>query len=359
MLNKILKTIQSFLYAVGSFSFLTILKKHNRKSSNCVLVYPDFPRDIIKYFYSDGFINDLALINAVAIHDENFKIKIGKNKTRKWQNNNIYYNMSNRFRKPQSIDYTQDLYHFVKDLEDSNICFPNSSEVLWWENKSFMHKEFDKNGIKCPKSKIMEVTEVTKNETLDFSLPFLVKEVHSAGSLGVHKINSYQELEFIMQEIINRGENEEVIIQELLEMDRDLRAIVVGEEVVLHYWRINKGKEWKPTSTRHGSDVDFITFPEEWKTHIIGLNKKLKLTAGAYDLVWVGNDYSVEPYVLEVSPSFQPNPKPPSNLTKSYGKWKSGFNLLRGYPVRFVKVVNSIKYKLVISYKKQMTQSNN
>ena len=30
-------------------------------------------------------------------------------------------------------------------------------------------------------------------------------------------------------------------------MKRDLRVIIVNDEIVLHYWRINNSAEWKPT----------------------------------------------------------------------------------------------------------------
>ena len=52
-----------------------------------------------------------------------------------------------------------------------------------------------------------------------------------------------------------------IIVQELLNIRKDLRVIVIGNEIFLHYWRINLGGEWRPTSTGFGSKVDFINYP--------------------------------------------------------------------------------------------------
>ena len=72
--------------------------------------------------------------------------------------------------------------------------------------------------------------------------------------------------------------NKKLILQRLLNMRRDLRVILVGNEIILHYWRINLSDEWKPTSTGFGSQVDFENFPENWRSWIIDSFNKLKIS---------------------------------------------------------------------------------
>ena len=120
-------------------------------------------------------------------------------------------------------------------------------------------------------------------------------------------------------------ENEVLIKQQLINMRKDLRVILVGGEIVHYYWRINLSGEWKPTSTSFGSKVDFGNFPEQWRQHIIDTFKKLELTAGAFDITWEGDDLSQEPLYLEVSPVFQPNPKIEMR-DKSYAYFKKMVN---------------------------------
>jgi hypothetical protein len=106
-------------------------------------------------------------------------------------------------------------------------------------------------------------------------------------------------------------------------MRRDFRATMVGDQVVHSYFRINLGSEWKPTSTSHGSVADFDSFPEQWRDYISEVFLKLDLHSGAFDLCWAGDDLTTEPYVLEVSPSYTPNPPPPVGWTKPYYAFKS------------------------------------
>ena len=41
----------------------------------------------------------------------------------------------------------------------------------------------------------------------------------------------------------------------------------------------------------------------------------MNLSAGAYDVCWQNDDVNTQPMILEVSPSFQPNPTLPAHLS--------------------------------------------
>jgi len=334
-----------------SISFLKIWKLNDKNAKDVIIVYPDFPRDLLLYFYSDAFINDVAIVNSFVKQNIKFNLVIRQHKVLKMKGKNIFYNLGNRYRKNNLDNYFDALIKFVERVSIHNECYPSLEEVKWWENKAYMHIKFKELGIKEPKSNVVETNKFSAADYDEFNFPFLIKEVHSAGSLGVHKVENIDVLNEIIAKIKKENLNEHVIIQELLSMDRDLRVIIVGSEIVLYYWRINRSSEWKPTSTRHGSDVDFDFFPEEWRTHIIEVLGKIGLRTGAFDLVWENNDYSKSPYILEVSSSFQPNPVPPKIIKGSYGEWKAGFNFINGYPARFIDIVNEIKAKLLLVYK--------
>lgn len=52
------------------------------------------------------------------------------------------------------------------------------------------------------------------------------------------------------------------------------------------------------------------------------------------DICWDNDDLESEPFILEVSPFYQPNPIPPEEFKKlgiSYGEWKKSFNLRINY----------------------------
>ena len=137
-------------------------------------------------------------------------------------------------------------------------------------------------------------------------------------------INSSENFETLKSKLT---EGKVFIFQKLINMRKDLRVIIIGNEIVLHYWRLNNEKEWKPTSTSFGSSVDFISFPENHRLKIINDFKKLEILSGAFDICWENDDVNSDPIYLEVSSFYQANPDPSRfdyNIPygKTYSDWK-------------------------------------
>lgn len=158
-----------------------------------------------------------------------------------------------------------------------------------------------------------------------------MKEAHACSSAGVHKVASKIDLKKLLEQQGFRLRNPQIILQELLNMRRDLRVIYVGDELVLHYWRINLGPDWKPTSTGHGSAVDFFNLPEKWRSMLLKEFLKIKISIGAFDVAWQNDDLDSAPMILEVSSNNQPNE--PMSLAelggRSYEDFKKSMGLGR------------------------------
>jgi len=294
-----------------------------------------------QFLLSDDYVKILALYNALAKRKYNVTIYTKKNIGR-FYNKKIFIIGTKMFNIYNFFDYTSILHLIVEELEkQDNTVFPNSYQIKFWENKDFMHKEFERLSINTPKTKIIYSLEELK--TYNFTYPFLLKEIHSCSANGIYKINSWDDL--VRYENINFKEG--ILVQELLNIKRDLRVILIGNEIVLHYWRINLSNEWKPTSTGYGSMVDFETFPEQWRKWIIKQFSKLNLDTGAFDIAWQNDDLKTTPYILEVSPFYQPNPKPPKKLLIPYGEWKKSFSLINNYDKSFIELVFDIYDKYI------------
>ncbi len=300
------------------------------------------------YLRSDNLLKDSTTALALANQGISFQIVTGLN-IGNIKNSLIFVSVSPKLNIFNFENYTSTLQFMIKELESQgNTVSPSFYESCFWENKAFMHNEFNRCQVNTPKTEII-------NDILNFSpatnwsYPFLIKEIHSAGSLGLHKIASNKELQKLKDQIAKKKQLSPILVQELIEMRRDLRVILVGEKIVLHYWRINLGKEWKPTSTSKGSEVDFITFPEKWRQWIIDTFKRLDLNTGAFDITWPQDNLNNEPLILEVSPSYQPNPSHHDlNLTEAYGDWKRKFGIgNRSYDFRFFKITEKIQTELV------------
>ena len=271
------------------------------------------------------------------------KLDIGKLYDKK-----IIYFGSDTYNKFGFSNYMNSMIFVTENLESqNNQVFPNSIEVKLWENKGHMHEYFDLKGIRTPNSSVIKL-DGSIDELKNFDFPYLLKEEHSCSSNGVHKITSKQDLESIEKKNQISKNNKRVVIQKLLNIRRDLRVIIVGSEIVLHYWRINLSSEWKPTTTGQGSKVDFNNFPEFWRSWILEQYAKLNIRTGAFDIAWENDDLNSEPFILEVSPFYQPNPEPKNNFDLiNYGKWKKSIRLLNSYQAGMVDVIFKIQLSFV------------
>jgi glutathione synthase/RimK-type ligase-like ATP-grasp enzyme len=219
--------------------------------------------------------------------------------------------------------------------------FPPLSDANFWENKAFMHREFDRLGIPSPETTIIRISQLAELDKPDF--PFLLKRIHSCESKGLYKIESEKDLQSTIRSLKSENQEEEILVQKILNMRRDIRVIMVGGKVVHYYWRINLSDTWRPTATSKGNKVDFENFPEAKRITIENYFKQLNLTAGAFDIAWQNDDLSNTPIVLEVSPVFSPNPTTHKQThLENYGKFKKQLSL-KGYDYNYVNEIFRIK----------------
>ncbi|WP_449440726.1 ATP-grasp domain-containing protein [Pedobacter steynii] len=340
---KVLKRVSRILRIIVAIKWLKLWSLYDSNSEIIVWV----PFKSIKYFGSDAFIWDMATI--AGLIEENKRIKIVSNLAiGKYHNKKIFFSISNRYNIYKFDNYTHILSHITMQLEQQgNSVFPKHCETMLWENKTYMHQVFYVEGVNEPKTRIFESIDDLLKANIHF--PFLIKAEHSSSSEGLYKISSYEDLADLVSNKKFVAENRHIIAQELINMRKDLRVILVKGEILLHYWRINLNEEWKPTSTSYGSKVDFDYFPEQWRTHIIETFKSLKITTGAFDVTWENDDLSTKPIYLEVSPFYQPNPKMELKK-KAYAFYKQHFSLFNSWDVKYVNVVFDIKHKQVKAY---------
>lgn len=307
MLRIVIQLLSLVYLYLFKISWIRIFRHYDRRSRNVVWVNPRAPG-------KGGFsvVHDLANVAAVARRGIKFRIVTGKYIGRV-HNSRILYYPSQKFMNPFSLlDYPTFLLGTAHALErQNNVLLPSSDELAYWENKGFMHERFAQLGIDQPKTQILRTEDLPAFAGL--SHPFLVKELHSSSSIGLHKIESGDAQVRLARRLLERGQYE-IVAQSIVAMTRDLRVTVVGDEIVLAYWRINPSGDWRPTSTSGGSRVLFGDFPDQWRDYFLETTRRLGLTAAAYDVAWEGDDVATRPLILEVSPFFQPNPPLPAEL---------------------------------------------
>lgn len=345
-INRLFSKVFAFFYLLSKVSF--------KKSSNKNETFPDIVvwikvnpiTNIISYLKYNDLLADLSIIIALQKRSKNFKIVFGS-QIGHVNNSNIFYSISETCNPYMLANYSKSLYFTLKLIESqNNILFPKIENVLLWENKGYMHRKFEKLEISNPETIIFDRNDIIEQVKLP-SFPLLVKEIHSAGSRGIHLVNDYKELIKVIDDIFSKG-HKELLIQKLVNMRKDLRLVLCGDKIVSYYWRINPDNIWKPTATSFGGFTRFDDFPNKWLSLFIEYLKRLELETAAFDIAWENDDISSLPLVLEVSPSYQLNPELPTNYKNiPYKTWKKKLFIKNSYYKEYVDIVLENNLRLV------------
>jgi glutathione synthase/RimK-type ligase-like ATP-grasp enzyme len=346
-INWLLKRLQRICYCTFLAAMTKIKKSHSISSDKIYLwINPGFSfRHFAAYWGNNTFVWDVARWINLNRMGYNVKLVFGKN-IGKLKNSKVIIPCGKQSNFFSFINYYESLDFIARQLEaQGNTLYPSRSELMFWENKSYMYKEFARLNLSFPKTLISSYQRVGENAK-SIGFPLIVKEEHSCSSNGIFLIKSEMELDALTRKKTFVTNNANVILQEFVDIRRDLRVVVVGSELVLHYWRINRGKTWQPTATGRGNSVDFEFFPDMWKKWIIDVTAQLGLSSAAFDIAWRNDDVTNIPLILEVSPSFEPNPRVTDpSICDNYGIYKKSFSFFKSYDIEFVNISNSIQRK--------------
>lgn len=346
MIKKGIEYILSLAYCLFlKINWVRFFKLKNKKADNVIWLYQNYPTGFIKYVLGGCLVYDMSVVYSFIKQNKSFALVFGK-LPQYATPKKIFYTVSHRFNLNNETDYTKPLIAKVAALENAgHILYPSAAEAKYWENKIYMHQQFEEQHINQPKTTfVSNDINYSANED-DYVFPLLIKEAHSCHTQGIYKVNSYAELTTKIAECRSNHVND-FLLQNLVNMRKDMRVIFTGDEIVLYYWRINLKSEWKPTSTSHGSMVDFDFFPEKWRSTLIDYFNRLKLTTGAFDVTFENDDTNTPPIILEVSPSYMPNPKPTGKqATIPYYEYKKKLFIKNVYYKAMIDIVYDLKNK--------------
>ncbi|MFN8322540.1 MAG: hypothetical protein U0T74_07765 [Chitinophagales bacterium] len=346
-INRNIKRAIRLYFTFRTVNWIKFFQLHDKDADVVLLMRPQFSS-----IFKDTFEPDIILMGVLVKMGLRFRVYRGS-EYGQFQNKTIIYNASYFMNEHGFQNYSAFQTYVMQQLEyQGNRVFPRADEIVYWENKEYMYAKFKELGIKHPDTSMFHSYEEFKQAKLKF--PLLIKEAHSHAAEGVYKVNTPEDAERLLTSEKFMSNNRVIIAQQLLNMRKDLRVTVLGDEIVLHYWRTNPSDEWKPTSTSHGSGVDFVTFPEKWRSYFMEVNRKLNLKSGGYDYAWENDDLETEPICLEVSPTYQPNP--PADITGrpyTYGQWKKKLLLKDSWDEAYTEFYFGIRYKVFESYFKE------
>ena len=231
-------------YSIIKINWINFFRLKQSNSANAILVWPSYPNDAKEYLFGNNFLNDIAIIAAFVSSNKNFKLCIGFKSAKRFKNKSIFLNGSRLYPSKQnnSENYQEAFLHCVKDLNLLNKTIPSLEDCALWENKEWMHKFLNEKEIYSPKT--ITASDYTEIESIDLKFPIIYKPTHSAGGNGILKFESEDDCTQYLS--VNKSKN--FLLQEWVDIKKDLRLVFIDNKLVLHYMRINTEADWKANS---------------------------------------------------------------------------------------------------------------
>ncbi|SLM33261.1 RimK1 (fragment) [Desulfamplus magnetovallimortis] len=136
--------------------------------------------------------------------------------------------------------------------------FPSLNTYAFVQDKIRQSAMFNMHGIPHPFTKVFYGNNQKKKIMDFFNLPFIAKNPRgSSMGRGVYLILCQNDLKEYLTS--NAGP---AYIQQYCPHDKDIRVVVIGKKVVLAYWRIIKGMDFR-ANISCGGDISFNDLPGE------------------------------------------------------------------------------------------------
>lgn len=185
----------------------------------------------------------------------------------------------------------------VNSLESMEIC----------ENKYLTTIQLDNSGIPVPKTTLLPDEDAIDSalEEIGGKFPLVIKLLSGTQGIGVSVVDSYSSLKSVYQTIRKLDATAEILIQEMISSDYDLRIHVLvnsnNDASIIGAMRRNKIKKDFRTNFSLGATTQKVKISDE----IAEIAKKAASIVGC---TWCGVDIIIDkktgnPYVLEVNSS--------------------------------------------------------
>ena len=193
----------------------------------------------------------------------------------------------------------------VSSLEKHSICVINSRECISiCTDKYRTALRLSDYGIRQPKTTLINDPEKSALafDKLDTQMPVIMKTLRGSKGVGVLFIESEKALDSIVQLIYKQDEDTDLLLQEYIKTDYDVRVLVLGNKVLATMKRPVIEGDFR-------SNVSQGSKPEKLKLTELEIEESLK-AAKAVNGLWTAVDFipsknreKEPPFVIEVNSS--------------------------------------------------------
>ena len=204
-----------------------------------------------------------------------------------------------------SVRLKKSYLDLLSQLEKIGVCMVNSRETVEISaDKYRTYLKLQDYGLTQPKTVLIPNTNTLEQslESLDSKFPIIMKTLEGSKGVGVLFIESERQIESLVQLLYNQNEDVDLLIQEYIKTDGDIRVIVLGGKVIASMKRDVVEGDFR-SNVSQGAKV------KEYELTDLEVEQCL-LAAKAIDGSWVAVDFipsknpkTVPPYILEVNHS--------------------------------------------------------
>ncbi len=204
-----------------------------------------------------------------------------------------------------SVRLKKSYLDLLSQLEKIGVCMVNSRETVEISaDKYRTYLKLQDYGLTQPKTVLIPNADTLQQslESLDSKFPIIMKTLEGSKGVGVLFIESERQIESLVQLLYNQNEDVDLLIQEYIKTDGDIRVIVLGGKVIASMKRDVVEGDFR-SNVSQGAKV------KEYELTDLELEQCL-LAAKAIDGSWTAVDFipsknpkTEPPYILEVNHS--------------------------------------------------------
>ena len=204
-----------------------------------------------------------------------------------------------------SVRLKKSYLDLLSRLEKIGICMVNSRETVEISSDKYRtYVKLQDFGLTQPKTILIPNEDTWKEslEILDSKFPIIMKTLEGSKGVGVLFIESERQIESLVQLLYSQNENVDLLIQEYIKTDGDIRVIVLGGRIIAAMKRDVIEGDFR-SNVSQGAKVTEYPLTE------LEVEQSL-LAAKAVDGSWVAVDFIPSkkpkkdpPFILEVNHS--------------------------------------------------------
>ena len=204
-----------------------------------------------------------------------------------------------------SVRLKKSYLDLLTQLEKIGVCMVNSRETVEVSSDKYRtYVKLQDYGLNQPKTVLIPNADTWEQalESLDSKFPIIMKTLEGSKGIGVLFIESERQIESLVQLLYNQNDDVDLLIQEYIKTDGDIRVIVLGGKIIASMKRDVVEGDFR-SNVSQGAKVKEYPLTELEVEQSLLAAKAIDGSWTAVDFIPSKNPKKDPPYILEVNHS--------------------------------------------------------